>query len=75
VVLVRMEKLKMAREINLTDKDLESLETELVAKSAELFEEQAQFLDFLVKRAKAGAGKSKSLAEAPGWTWTWTYKF
>lgn len=67
----------MAREINLSAEDLQGLENELAAKRSEMYAEQIQFLETLVKRARAGQSQQASATNfaAPGISWTWTYRF
>ena len=65
----------MAREINISSEDLQGLERELGAKRAEMYSEQLQFLETIVKRARAGASQQAVGGVAPEISWTWTYRF
>lgn len=60
----------MAREINLTEDDIKEMEKEVASKRSSMSSEESNFVDHLLKRAKAGYS-----AAGPGIGWTWTYRF
>lgn len=60
-------------EISIDQKELEVLEKKIAAEKANLSDEDANFLESLIK--KANAAKALENVRDVGWFFKWTYRF
>ena len=63
----------MAREISLTEDEMNDLDKKLQAEKAKMPADEAQMLETLLNKAKAERANVK--AGGPGWMFSWTYRF
>lgn len=62
----------MTREVSISEDDIKAMEQEVATKRSGMSSEEANFVDYLLKRAKGG---QQTAAASPGVAWTWTYRF
>ena len=61
----------MTKQISISEDDIKEMEEHLSTKRGGMTNDEENFLEYLLKRAKAG----KQSAPATDIRWTWTYNF